>query len=139
MTRLESSFPEHTVEIGKRLGGALRAGAVVSLEGPLGAGKTTLVKGIAAALGIEEPVTSPSFTLISSYHGSTDLHHVDLYRLEALAEIEDLGLPELMAGGGVTVIEWGEKAEALLPADAIRVRVALAGAGRTVSIQGARL
>jgi len=137
MTRLESTSAEQTVEIGRRLGRVLRAGAVVSLEGPLGAGKTTLVKGIAGALGVEEPVTSPSFTLISSYHGATDLHHVDLYRLEALAEIEDLGLEELMAGEGVTVIEWGEKAEALLPADAIRVRVAIDGGARAVSIEGA--
>ena len=139
MTRLQSTSAEQTVEIGRRLGGTLRAGAVVSLEGPLGAGKTTLVKGIAGALGIEEPVTSPSFTLISSYHGATDLHHVDLYRLEALAEIEDLGLEELMAAGGITVIEWGEKARDLLPADAVRVRVDLDGAGRSVSIEGAAL
>jgi len=139
MTRLASTSPEQTAEIGRRLAGTLRAGSVVSLEGPLGAGKTTLVKGLAGALGINEPVTSPSFTLIASYRGLTDLHHVDLYRLESLAEIADLGLEELMAGNAVTVIEWGEKAGPLLPADALRVRVALDGAARTVTIEGADL
>lgn len=139
MIRIPSASAEQTVEIGRRLGCALARGAVVSLEGPLGAGKTTLVRGLAAALGVEEPVTSPSFTLICSYSGRTDLHHVDLYRLEALAEIEDLGLVELMGGDAVTVIEWGEKARRLLPRDAVRVRVDLQGAARVVTIEGASL
>lgn len=137
MTQIASSSPQQTVEIGRRLGSALDAGSVVSLEGPLGAGKTTLVKGIAEALGIDEPVTSPSFTLVCSYAGR--LHHVDLYRLEALAEIEDLGLAELMAGDAVTVIEWGDKARPLLPRDAVRVRVDLKGDSRLVTIDGASL
>ena len=137
MTQIASSSPEQTVEIGRRLGSALTAGSVVALEGPLGAGKTTLVKGIAEALGIDEPVTSPSFTLVCSYSGR--LHHVDLYRLEALAEIEDLGLAELMAADAVTVIEWGDKARPLLPRDAVRVRVDLNGDSRLVTIDGASL
>jgi tRNA threonylcarbamoyladenosine biosynthesis protein TsaE len=137
MTRIASSSPEQTVEIGRRLGSLLAAGSVVSLEGPLGAGKTTLVKGLAAALGIDEPVTSPSFTLVCSYGGR--LNHVDLYRLEALAEIEDLGLAELVSGEAVTVIEWGDKARPLLPPDAVRVRLDLQGDSRVITIEGAAL
>ncbi len=137
MMRIPSTSPEQTVAIGRRLGGALGCGAVVSLEGPLGAGKTTLVKGLAEALGVEDPVTSPSFTLVCSYSGRRDLHHVDLYRLEALAEIEDLGLAELMGGEAVTVVEWGDKARSLLPDDAVRVRVDLEGGVRVVTIEGA--
>jgi tRNA threonylcarbamoyladenosine biosynthesis protein TsaE len=139
MTCLKSASPEQTIEIGRRLGLALQPGSVVSMEGPLGAGKTTLVKGIALALGIEDPVTSPSFTLVSSYSGSTGLHHVDLYRLEALAEIEDLGLEELMSADAVTVIEWGEKARVLLPNSAVRVRISIDGPSRSIAIEGARI
>jgi tRNA threonylcarbamoyladenosine biosynthesis protein TsaE len=112
-----------------RIGRSLRPGAVVSLEGPLGAGKTVLVQGIARALGIDEPITSPTFTLISQYRGALDLYHVDLYRIQAEEEIEELGLEELMAGEGVVVIEWGEKAARFLPADAIRIRLILDARG----------
>ena len=139
MVRLASTSPEQTVEIGRRLGAVLRAGAVVSLEGPLGAGKTTLVRGLAAALGIDEPVTSPTFTLVSSYEGPRKLHHVDLYRLDSTAEIADLGIEELCGGDAVTVVEWGEKARTLLPADAVTVRLEIDGAGRRVTVEGAEL
>jgi tRNA threonylcarbamoyladenosine biosynthesis protein TsaE len=139
MTRLSTASAEETIELGRRLGRALGPGSVVSLEGPLGAGKTTLAKGIAEALGIGEPITSPTFTLISSYQGSVALHHVDLYRLRDHAEVEDLGLEELFAGDSVTLVEWGEKAAGLLPPQVITVRLAIHGDARTLTIEGATL
>ncbi len=141
---LSSTSPSQTEQAGFRIGLALLPGAVLSLEGPLGSGKTVLVRGIARALGIEEPVTSPTFTLVSHYRvpgpgagRPADLYHVDLYRLDGETEIEELGLDELMGGRGVVAVEWGEKAARFLPADAVRVRIAITGSGgREIRIEG---
>ena len=131
---LASHSAAETIEIGRRIGRALEPGSVIGLEGPLGAGKTTLVKGIAQALGVLEEVTSPTFTLISEYRAVMDnrpvpLYHIDLYRIGHPVELEDLGLEEILAGPGVAVIEWGEKAAFLLPEDSLRVAIGLAGDG----------
>jgi tRNA threonylcarbamoyladenosine biosynthesis protein TsaE len=140
-----SSDPESTIELGRRIGGRLPLGAVLSLEGVLGSGKTTLVKGIALALGIEEAVTSPTFTLISRYRGrrsgrELELVHIDLYRIDRLQELEDLGLEEVLAGDGITVIEWGEKARAFLPPEAVTLRLGLQADGsRRLELQGLEL
>jgi tRNA threonylcarbamoyladenosine biosynthesis protein TsaE len=145
LTELDSRSAKHTAAVGARIGRRCGRGAVVCLEGPLGAGKTTLVKGLARALAVEEPITSPTFTLISQYRGSlegrpVDLFHVDLYRLAHERELEDLGLEELMGGQGITVIEWGEKAASLLPEDAVRVRIDLApGGARRIRVEGLEL
>jgi tRNA threonylcarbamoyladenosine biosynthesis protein TsaE len=98
---------------------ALRPGDVVLLDGELGAGKTTFVQGLAAALGIPGPVTSPTFTLVDVHPvpGGFDLLHVDLYRLENLHEVIDLALPEALEDGAVVVAEWGSRALAALPGD----------------------
>jgi tRNA threonylcarbamoyladenosine biosynthesis protein TsaE len=145
LTELESRGPEETAQVGLRIGQLSAPGAVITLEGPLGAGKTTLVKGLARALAIEEQITSPTFTLVSQYQGwrqghPVDLFHVDLYRLAQEQELEDLGLEELMAGEGITVIEWGEKAAAILPGDAVRVRIdLLPDGGRRLRVEGLEL
>jgi tRNA threonylcarbamoyladenosine biosynthesis protein TsaE len=139
ITRVKTATAEETIDVGRRLGRTLRAGAVVSLQGPLGAGKTTLAKGIAEALGIDEPLTSPTFTLISSYEGSLALNHVDLYRLGGSREIEDLGLEEVFSADAVTLVEWGEKAASLLPPAVVTVQIALDGGGRAITIEGATL
>lgn len=96
---------------------------MVALHGDLGTGKTCFIQGLAAGLGVAGPVTSPTFILIAEYEGRLRLHHVDLYRTEGLAEIRALGLEELLTGDGVTVIEWAEKAEPLLPPECIRVHI----------------
>ena len=114
---------EETEALGARLGATLGAGDTLLLVGDLGAGKTTLVRGIARGLGIDpEEVSSPTFVLINEYRGRLTLHHVDLYRLEGAA-VDDLGLEELSAGGGVVVIEWAERLTRPVP-NAIRIRIA---------------
>jgi tRNA threonylcarbamoyladenosine biosynthesis protein TsaE len=111
---------------------------VVALSGDLGAGKTCFIQGLASGLGIAGPVTSPTFVLIAEYTGRLPLYHVDLYRTESLGEIRALGLEEMLDGGGITAIEWAEKAEPLLPSRTVRVRIRGAGdEPRTVEIDGA--
>ena len=140
--RIRSHSAEQTIDLGADLGRRLARGDVVALHGPLGAGKTTLVKGIARSLQIEDPVTSPSFTLIAEYEGFLEglpvvLYHVDLYRIGHPREIEDLGLEEILGGSGICVIEWAEKASDFLPESAIQVEIGLLdGEDRSLEIRG---
>jgi tRNA threonylcarbamoyladenosine biosynthesis protein TsaE len=106
-----------TIEFGRQLARTLKPGDVVALNGDLGAGKTCLVKGIAAGLGITHEITSPTFTLIHEY---PPLAHVDLYRLDS---VYGIGLEEYFGGRWITVIEWAEKIESELPARTKHVRL----------------
>ena len=141
--RIDSHSAQQTIDLGSDLGKRLHRGDVVALHGPLGAGKTTLVKGIARSLNIQDPVTSPSFTLIAGYEGSLEgspivLYHVDLYRIGHPQEIEDLGLEEILNGSGISVIEWAEKAADFLPESTIQVEIGvLDGQDRSLAIEGA--
>ncbi len=128
--RLSSLTADETLAIGRRLSENLKPGDVVTLSGQLGAGKTTLVKGIASGLGVEEPVTSPTFTLIQEYEGRIPLYHVDLYRITEAEQLEDLGLEEYFYGNGVTLIEWPEKAVSFLPPYAWAVGITVHDKGR---------
>jgi tRNA threonylcarbamoyladenosine biosynthesis protein TsaE len=111
-----------TIAVGERLGRTLHAGSTVLLVGDLGAGKTALVRGIAAGLGLDPgEVSSPTFVLINEYRGRVTLHHVDLYRIEGAA-VDDLGLEEIPASGGVLVIEWADRLPGPL-ADATRITI----------------
>ncbi len=106
-----------TVALGARLGARLQAGDVVALVGDLGAGKTTFVQGIGQGLGIQGPITSPTFTLVGEYDGRLHLYHIDVYRLgDAAAEALAFGLDDLLGDDGVTVIEWAVQVRDLLPA-----------------------
>jgi tRNA threonylcarbamoyladenosine biosynthesis protein TsaE len=109
--------------VGACIARLLRAGDVVLLVGPLGAGKTTLVQGLVAAIGGEQMVTSPTFTLAHTYQTTPPVTHVDLWRLEHLQEIVDLGLEEVLDSGGAVLAEWGEAAEPLYGSDALIVRL----------------
>ena len=101
---------EQTIALGERLGRLLAAGDVLVLTGDLGAGKTQLTKGIACGLGVEDDVTSPTFTIGMVYEGGElPLYHFDLYRLENAAELDDTGLFDVLGGDGPCVIEWGEQ------------------------------
>jgi len=114
-----------TIQAGRRLGASLRAGDVVLLIGQLGAGKTAFVRGIATGLGCDpSAVHSPSFAIVTEYAGGgagLRLVHVDLYRLDSAAEVEDLALSEYLDGPGVLAVEWGERAPAGLRKGAIEV------------------
>jgi tRNA threonylcarbamoyladenosine biosynthesis protein TsaE len=111
MNPLTTKAPEETLMLGENLGKCLEPGDIVLLFGDLGAGKTTLTKGLCKGLGLPagEYVRSPTFTLINEYQGTFPIYHIDLYRLENLEEIEALGLEEVLFGNGVAIVEWSEK------------------------------
>ena len=102
---------------------SLRARDAVVLTGELGAGKTTFVQCVARGLGIEDQVSSPTFTLVKEYRGILDIAHVDVYRLERVQDVVDLGLDELGDGEGVLLVEWGDAVEDLLPDERLRVEL----------------
>lgn len=118
-----------TDRLGRCLARALRPGDVVALHGPLGAGKTRLVRSIATALGLaEQTVTSPTFVLVHEYDGPLPMYHIDAYRLRGSGEFLDIGGDELLWGGRVCLIEWAERIADLLPADHLRIDIAATGA-----------
>jgi tRNA threonylcarbamoyladenosine biosynthesis protein TsaE len=119
--RVKTKSAEETLSIGRILGQLLEEGHVVCLSGDLGAGKTTLVKGIALGLGVKEVATSPSFVLVHEYPGRLPLFHLDLYRLEPEA-VQELGVAEYL-GRGVCVIEWPENLGVLLPREHLWIRM----------------
>ena len=118
-----SSSVEETYALAKKIADTLTLPAVISLNGPLGAGKTHFVKGMALALGIDQEVTSPTFTLLHSY-GSAEkrLHHCDFYRLKNAEEASYLGLEDYFSEG-ITVIEWGNKFPNLLPPSTFHISI----------------
>lgn len=116
--------PEKTRELGAILGRLARPGLVVVLRGPLGAGKTCLAQGVGRGLGVADPIRSPTFTLVHEYQGRLPFYHLDLYRLDG-SELEGIGLEEYLDAGGVTLVEWGEKAACLLPSDRLEVEIIL--------------
>lgn len=134
-----TSSPEETTALGRELAAALKPPALVLLSGELGAGKTTLVKGIVSGLGLarEEDVTSPSFVFVHVYGNGERLYHVDLYRAEQPAELETLGLEDFLAEKAVVVVEWAERLK--LPAlhAALRVRMeAVSDTERRIHVEG---
>jgi len=120
----ETHGEDETIELGRRIAATLPKRAVVLLIGNLGAGKTTLAKGIINGLGAAQPedVTSPTFTLIHEY-GEGRVYHIDLYRLDRAEQVATLGLDEIFDRETVVLIEWGERFPHLLPADRIEIRI----------------
>jgi tRNA threonylcarbamoyladenosine biosynthesis protein TsaE len=135
-----SLTPDETAALGEALGRTLGAGDVVALYGELGSGKTCLVQGLVRGLGVSTGATSPTFVLVNEYRGRLPIHHVDAYRTGSLTELMDFGLLDLMGGDGVTLLEWADRAEPLLPARTVRVRIEGVGdEPRAISIQDERL
>jgi len=129
-----AATPEATRRLGAALASVLQPGDTVLLGGELGAGKTTFVQGLAAALGVTEPVTSPTFVLVHQYATASgwDLLHADVWRLEQLSEVVDLALPEQLEEGAAAVVEWGQRAAPVLAPDCLHVVIDFApGAGGT--------
>ncbi len=133
--RFRTTSADGTRAVAAALAPLLRPGDVLLLSGDLGAGKTVFTQGLAAALGVAEPVTSPTFTLAQSYQGRLRLHHLDVYRLENLGEVLDLDLPELLDDDAVVCVEWGEVLIGELPRDFLRVRIRLADPGESPDIR----
>src|SRR3954466_11049149 len=115
--------PEETAAAGEALAADLGPGDVVALYGELGSGKTCFVQGLVRGLGVSTAATSPTFVLVNEYRGRLPVHHVDAYRTGSLTELMDFGLLDLMGGDGVTLLEWAERAEPLLPPRTIRARI----------------
>jgi len=136
---IPSNNVSETIRIGKRIGAFLRPGDVVALVGDLGTGKTHLIKGLAAGVGVKKTayLASPSFTLINEYPGKIPFCHLDLYRLETEEEAQDAGVEEILQGGGVTAIEWADKIPSLLPREGLRIHLRAVGEhSRSIEITG---
>jgi tRNA threonylcarbamoyladenosine biosynthesis protein TsaE len=123
INRYRTTSPSATQQLAHGLASLARAGDLVLLIGEMGAGKTAFAQGFAVGLGVAEQVTSPTFTLVRHYQGRFDMHHIDVYRLDSMAEVNDLGLAELLDSDGVTLVEWGDAIVAALPPDYLEVRI----------------
>lgn len=138
MIRIVSDREEKTYDLGYRLGTLLAEGDVVCLTGDLGAGKTTLSKAIAKGLGVEDCVTSPTFTIIHEYMGRVPLYHFDVYRIERIEDMEDLGYEEYFYGEGVCLVEWACQIEEIIPKEHlwIDIKKSLEEDDREIIIRG---
>ena len=122
-----TNAPERTQAVGASIGENARPGDLILLEGELGAGKTCLTQGILWGLGGTEYARSPTFVLLAQYEARLTLYHVDLYRVDSVAEADDLGLAEVISGEGVTVVEWADRAGGLFEDEGLRIRLAHRG------------
>jgi len=121
-----TSSERDTEKLGSLLGNLLFAGAIVSLEGSLGAGKTTLARGVGAGLRVDQGVKSPTFNILNIYNnGRLPLYHFDFYRLSSEEELDQIGWEEFLGGDGVSLVEWGDKFSSLFPRPYLRVQLSL--------------
>ncbi len=120
-----TTTPEETMLLGERIGRLLQAGICITLQGDLGAGKTTFTKGIAKGMGILKTVNSPTFTIMKVYQGTLPLYHLDAYRLEGAHQ--DLGFEEYLEGDGVSVVEWPQFIAELIPAEHLAIVIENSG------------
>lgn len=140
---LDTATAEQTIALGRRFGKKLWPGSVIALVGPLGGGKTTFVKGLAQGLGFRDAdeVTSPTFVVLHQYQGRYPIFHLDLYRLEGLADVEEIGWDDFVSQGGVVVVEWARKVGGYLPKEYLEIGFELTGdSGRRITLlpQGER-
>ena len=122
--KLKTSSTEETKQWGKKIGAILEAGDIVCLQGSLGAGKTILAKGICEGLGVKREVTSPTYNVINEYRGKNlAVYHIDLYRIKSESKLHELGFEEYLYGSGVSIIEWPDKAGALMPDNYLDINI----------------
>lgn len=114
---------ESTINLGKMIGRALVPGDVINLNGDLGAGKTYLTKGIAKGLEVEDYVTSPTFIIVNEYQGRVPLYHFDVYRINDIYEMYEIGFEEYLYGEGICIVEWGNMVSEMLPKGAINITI----------------
>ena len=123
MLKLTTKSVEETSKIGEQLGELLNKGNIVCLSGDLGAGKTAFTKGIAKGLGVEDYVTSPTYTIINEYEGRLPLYHFDVYRLNNVEEMYELGYEEYFFGDGVVVLEWADIVRDIIPGERLWITI----------------
>ena len=120
MIQFHTHSSDETIALGEKIGSLLKPGDIIAMTGTLAAGKTTITKGIATALGIKDTITSPTCCLISEYQGTKmPLYHMDVYRLDSVEDFINLGVDDMLFGDGVCIIEWSEKVESELPKNTI--------------------
>lgn len=120
----ETFSPEETLAFGEELGKKAKPGQVYTLIGDLGVGKTVLTQGIAQGLGIEEPICSPTFTIVQEYHtGRMPFYHFDVYRIGCVEEMDEIGFEDYVYGDGLTMIEWANLIEEILPEQYYRITI----------------
>ncbi|MGN0335716.1 MAG: tRNA (adenosine(37)-N6)-threonylcarbamoyltransferase complex ATPase subunit type 1 TsaE [Lachnospiraceae bacterium] len=121
---IETNNPKETFEFGKKLGEKAKAGSVYTLIGDLGVGKTVFTQGLARGLGISEPISSPTFTIVQIYEeGRLPLYHFDVYRIGDVEEMEEIGYEDCFYGEGVCLIEWANLIEEILPESYTQIRI----------------
>ena len=121
---IETKTPQETFEVGKKIGENARPGQIYTLTGDLGVGKTEFTQGVAAGLGITEPISSPTFTIIQEYEsGRLPLYHFDVYRIGDIEEMEEIGYDDYFFGQGICLIEWADLIEEILPEKLIKVTI----------------
>lgn len=124
MRMIETFSPEETFQLGQKLGAQARPGEVYTLVGDLGVGKTVLTQGIAKGLSIEEPISSPTFTIVQVYEeGRMPFYHFDVYRIGDIEEMDEIGYEDYFYGQGLTMIEWANLIEELLPEHYLEIRI----------------
>lgn len=131
---------EETIALGKKIGGLLRGGDVIAYTGGLGAGKTTITRGISLGMGLGDEVSSPTFALVNEYRGEgTPLYHFDMYRIGSAEELEAVGFYDYLESGGVIAVEWSENVAEELPENTVRIdirRVSESDSAREITVTG---
>jgi len=137
---LVSNSPQETYDLGRLIADKLKKGDVAALRGTLGSGKTVLAKGIANGLGIEENLTSPTYTIINEYKkddSSSPLYHIDVYRLCGDKDFEDIGGVEILNSNGISLVEWSERIPKSLPENSISISIEITGqSSRLIKVNG---